>query len=228
MSTYGQLKTDVDNWLARDDVAVSGSSFPSITLLAEAEIARDIRTVTQEQRTALVTGATRFLNLPSDLLELRQIFIDTQNGRRALEYRTPEVIRTENAWVNNSASVNDGAIGFYSIEGDDVANAPASVQRLVLSPPPDAASPQSIEILYFSRWPALTADPDTNWLMQNHYDIYLWQLLKQAAAFIQEIELATKYGGAYDTARFALSQHENRRRFRGSAKVAYGNPRMVI
>lgn len=228
MSTYGQLKTDVDNWLARDDVAVTGSSFPSITLLAEAEIARDIRSVRQEQRTQLVTAASRFINLPTDFLEMRQIFIDTTNGRRNLEYQTPEVIRGRKTWLNNNASVNDGAIGFYSIEGDDVANAPANQIRLVLAPEPDAANPQTIEILYFSRWPAFTADPDTNWLMENHYDIYLWQLLKQAATFIQEVELGEKYDGSYQTARGEFARQSNRARFRGSSKVAYGNPRTVV
>lgn len=228
MSTYGQLKTDVDNWLARDDVAVTGTSIPSITLVAEAELARDIRSVVQEQRTQLVTGSSRFIDLPADFLELRQIFIDTTNGRRTLQYQTPEVIRGQSTWISNNSAVNNGAIGYYSIEGDDVANAPADQVRLVLAPEPDASNPQTIDLLYISRWPALTADPDTNWLMQNHYDLYLWQFLKQAAIFIQENELAEIYDMNYQKARAEFGREANRKRFRGSDKVAYGNPRMII
>ena len=228
MSTYGQLKTDVDNWLARDDVAVTGASFPSMTLLTEAELARDIRSVVQEQRTTLTTGATRYVDLPADFLELRQLFIDTTNGRRVLEYQTPQVIRSQKTWLSANGGVNDNTIQYFSIEGDDQANAPASVVRLVLAPEPDAANPQNIDLLYVTRWPALTADPDTNWLMQNHYDLYLWNLLKQAGIFLQETELAEKYDQMYQTARAEFGREANRKRFRGSDKVAYGNPRAII
>lgn len=228
MSTYGQLKTDVDAWLARDDVAVSGASFPSITLLSEAEIARDIRSPIQEQRTVLTTGATRYLDLPADFLELRQIFIETTNGRRVLDYQTPQVIRSRRTWLSSNGGVNSDTIAYYSIEGDDLANAPADTLRIVLAPDPDGGNPQDVEILYFARWPAFTADPDTNWLLQNHYDIYLWNLLKQAGIFLQETELAEKYDSMYQIARQEFARAANRKRFRGSDKQAYGSPRAII
>lgn len=126
MTTLSQLQTSVDSWLARDDVAVTGSDFPQILLNAEAEISRDIRTVVQEQRTTL-TNSTRTEDLPADFLEIRQIFIDDTNGRRFLEYQTPEVIREQGSWQSGRRTA------FYSIEGDDDVNGIGNV-RLVLAP----------------------------------------------------------------------------------------------
>ncbi len=231
MTTYAQLKTDVDNWLARDDVAVTGPDVNSITRLAEAEIGRDIRSLRQQQRTTLTTSTgpdRRFLDLPADFLELSQIFIDTTNGRRGLEYQTPEVIRKQKTWNSNNATVNNGQIGYYSIEGDDVSNQPADTARLVLAPEPSDQDTTDIEIYYFARWPALVDDTDTNWLLQNYYDIYLWQLLKQACIYTQETELIAQYDTLYQGAREAFNRQANRARFRGSAKVSYNNPRMII
>lgn len=220
MSTLGQLKTDVDNWLARDDVAVSGSSFPSILLLAEAEIARDIRTVVQEQRTTLSIGS-RYTDLPADFLAVRQIFIDDNNGQRFFEYQTPETLREGNTWLNGRTP------SFYSLEGDEDTGGIGDV-RLVLAPEPDASSPVDVELLYWARFPALVNDPDTNWLLQNYYDVYLWQTLKQAAIFIQETELAQGYAANYMDARENVRVTENRKRYGASSKQAYGSPRAII
>ena len=220
MSTLGQLKTDVDAWLARDDVAVSGSSFPSILLLAEAEIARDIRTLVQEQRTTL-TANSRYTDMPSDFMEIRQIFIDDNNGRRFMEYQTPEVLRENNTWLNGRSP------SFYSLEGDEDTGGIGDV-RLVLAPEPSASSPSDVEVLYWARFPALVNDPDTNWLLQNYYDVYLWQTLKQAAIFIQESELADTYDTNYQAARENTSRAENRKRYAAGGKQAYGNPRAII
>jgi hypothetical protein len=230
MTTFGQLKTDVDNWLARDDIAVTGASISSIMLMAESELARDFRTLIQEQRTTLTTGADRFIDLPANFLELRQIFIDNVNGtRRNLVYFTPETLRDSVYWAGGSGgSVSAGTVAAYTIEGDDAANAPASVARLVLAPEPDASNPETLNLLYVTRWPALTADPDTNWLMQNYYDTYLWQTLKQATIFSQDLELAEFYGGKYSEAKHFTGIAENRKRFRGTAKVANNSPRPII
>ena len=45
MTTLLILKQSVDSWLLRDDVGVSNSEFSTILLLAEAEIAVDVRCV---------------------------------------------------------------------------------------------------------------------------------------------------------------------------------------
>ena len=221
MTTQSQLQTSVDNWLARDDVAATGTDWPQILLNAEAEISRDIRTVVQEQRLTITTASSRFENLPTDYLEMRQIFIDDTNGRRFLEYQTPEVIREQSTWQSGRRT------SFYSIEGDDSVNGIGDI-RLVLAPAPDPSNPQDIEVLYWARFPALVNPTDTNWLLQNHYDVYLYQALKQAAIYLQESELAQVYDGYYQTAREALRVNENRKRYRGNTKVAYGNPRPII
>ena len=75
MSTFGQLKTSTDSWLARDDLA-TGSDIDQITLNTEAQIARDIRTVAQERNTTLTANARQTI-APSDFLEARYLAIDS-------------------------------------------------------------------------------------------------------------------------------------------------------
>ena len=53
MTDRAQLEVDVDQWLARDDVAVSGANIDSIFRLAESYIATEVRTVVQETSTQL-------------------------------------------------------------------------------------------------------------------------------------------------------------------------------
>ena len=221
MSTLGQLKTSVDSWLARDDVAVSGSDFPQILLIAESDIARDVRCAVQETTTTLnFTG--RSVDLPADFLEVRNPFID--DNVRKFEYQTPQAIREGSQW-------NNGRVGaFYTLEGGgkDVSGTGDDRVAVVIASPASVSSPLDVDVNYFRRFPALTADPDTNWLLQNHYDVYLYATLRASAEYIQEDVLEDRYQAKYDRAVEKLQKHENRKRYTAAPKQAYANPRGVV
>ncbi len=218
MSTLGQLKISVDEWLIRDDVAVSGTDFPQILLLAESDIARDVRTVVQEQSVTLnFTG--RSADLPYNYIGLRHIFID--DNIRKTEYRTAEVIRESSAW-------NDGRVGsFYTIEGGSQTAGDERV-AITIAGPASASDPLDMEVLYWARFAALVDDADTNWLLENHYDVYLYATLRASCEYIQEDTLEDRYAGKYERAVAKLTQHENRKRFGAQPKQSYGSPRAVI
>ena len=222
MSTLGQLKTDVDEWLARDDVAVTGSSFPSILLLAESYIAEDVRTMAQEVSGFTLNFTGRSADLPADFLEVRNPFID--DNVRKFEYKTPQAIREASSWNNG----RQGA--FYTLEGGskDLTGTGDDRVAMVLASPASASSPLDVEINYFRRFPALTADPDTNWLLQNHYDVYLYATLRASCEFIQEDVLEDRYAAKYQTSVEKLQKHENRKRYTAAPKQAYANPRGVV
>lgn len=218
MSTLGQLKTSVDAWLIRDDVAVTGTDFPQILLLAESDIARDVRTVIQEQALTLNFTA-RSADLPYDFMTLRQLYID-DNVRKS-EYMTAEAIRESSAW-------NNGRVGaFYTLEGGTQVAGDERVQ-LTLAGAPSATDPLDVELTYWSRFPALVNDPDTNWLLANHYDVYLYATLRAAAEYIQEDVLEDRYGGKYDRSVSKMHKHENRKRYGATPKQSYGSPRAII
>ncbi len=218
MSDLATLKASVDAWLIRDDVAVTGADFPQILLLAESDIARDVRTVVQEQSITLnFTG--RSADLPYDYIGLRNIFID--DNIRKSEYQTAEAIRESSAW-------NNGRVGsFYTIEGGTMTAGDERV-AITIAGPASATDPLDMEVLYWARFPALVNDPDTNWLIVNHYDVYLYATLRAAAEYIQEDALEDRYMGKYDRAVEKLQKHENRKRFGAPPKSTYGSPRAVV
>lgn len=219
MTTLAQLKTSIDAWLIRDDVAVTGSDFPQILLNTESEISRAYRFMVQEKTDTVSFGAgERKADLPADFLEIRNPFID--DNIRRFEYQTPQAIRESAQWDGSRTPT------FYTIEGGG-GTSPDDRVQLVLAP---AASDNGldVEINYWARFPALVNDTDTNWLLQNHYDIYLFESLFQSAIYIQETELAERYRAMCEDLRLRTGRNENRKRFAAVPKQSYANPRGVV
>lgn len=218
MSTFGQLKTSVDSWLIRDDVAASGTDFDEAMLIAEAEIARDVRCVIQEV-SATINFTGRSADLPADYLEERNPFID--DNVRKIGYMTPKAIREAGPWQN-------GRVGaFYTLEGNG-GTAPDNRVKMTIAAAASVSEPLAIIVNYIARFAPLTADPDTNWLLQNHYDVYLYGALRAACELIQEDELEDRYRGKYDRAVAALAKHENRKRYSVIPKQPYNSPRAIV
>lgn len=222
MSTLGQLKTSVDAWLARDDVAVTGSDFPQILLIAESNIARDFRFAIQEA-TATLNFTGRSVDLPDDFLEQRNPFVDSQS--RKFEYMTPQVIRKSKFWQDGQPAGQ-----FYTLEANNASPLADTglTQQMTIAGPASVSTPLDVEINYWARFPALVDDPDTNWILVNHYDIYLYATLRAACEYIQEDVLEDRYQGKYDRVVEAQNRQENRRRYSAHPKQAYGNPRGVV
>ncbi len=217
MTTLLILKQSVDSWLLRDDVGVSNSEFSTILLLAEAEIAVDVRCVVQETSVDLVfTG--RSADLPADYLQERNPFID--DNIRKIVYMTPKALRESSAWTGRMGAA-------YTLEGGG-GTPPDDRVKMVIGSAASAAEPLTIEVNYYKRFAGMTDDADTNWLMQNHFNVYLYCTLRVAAEFIQEDILEDRYAGKYDNAITKLTVNENRKRYSAMPKQSYGSPRAVV
>lgn len=222
MTTLAQLKTSVDAWLARDDVAVTNSDFPQILLIAESEISRDFRFAVQEAQTILsFTGQSE--NLPDDFLEARTPFIDSQT--RVINYMTPKALRESNYYKDGQPPGQ-----FYTIEGQNATplTAGSTNLQMTIAGPGTVSDPVDIGINYWSRFPALVNDPDTNWILENHYDIYLYATLRVACEYIQEDVLEDRYRSKYDRLVELQGRHENRKRYTAAAKQSYNSPRTIV
>ena len=217
MTTLGKLKTSVDAWLIRDDISVA-DEFPEILLLAEADIATDVRCMAQDAITTL-TFTGQSAELPADYMEERFPFID--DNIRKIAYMTPKVLRESAAWQN-------GRVGsFYTLEGGG-GTPPDDRVKMVIAGPASPTDPLDIDVNYIKRFTGMTNDADTNWLLQNFFNVYLYATLRAAAEFIQEDILEDRYAGKYDVAVAKLSKQENRRRFGATPKQAYGSPRAIV
>jgi hypothetical protein len=219
MTDFARLKQSVDNWLSRDDIAVTGTDIDEITLIAESNITRDVTLATQEVTTTL-TFTGREQDLPANYLGPRFPFIN--DNIRKFEYKTPEALREDASW-------NDGRAGaFYTLEGSKDATGNDDRVKMVIAGPASVASPLSIEVNYYARLDPLVNDTDTNWLLINHYDIYLYAMLTAAAEYLREDKLLARYESKYEKVVGKQGKHENRKRFGRMPKQSYGNPRGVV
>lgn len=215
MTTRQELLDDVDTYLARDDLT-GGADATTYLRIAEAKIRRRVRTTDREVTTQLsATGRT--VALPSDYLSLRSISLDSALDR-TIDYLTPERIREAPIWNNSGGGLTDNTAQAYTIEGGN----------LVFAPAPTAEAPVTFDIVYNASYAPLVNASDTNTLLTNNYDIYLFAVLFEAASYLQDIELAAAYNSRFEAAITELERSERRKRYSGSALFRTGSPRRVV
>ncbi len=99
---------------------------------------------------------------------------------------------------------------------------------MTIAGPASATDTLDVEVRYWKRYAALTGGTDTNWLLANHFDVYLYGTARACAELIQEWELETKYAENYRTAVDKLARSENRKRYGSMPKQASGSPRTAV
>ena len=186
MTTYAELKSDVDFYIARNDLQTTA---PTLVRLAESRIREMVRCRDMETPLDLTINAQE-TPLPDDFLALVRIVHDT-SLLRELTYVTPN-----EGWRE---AYNGGHPQKYTIEGNN----------LVFFPAP---SDMDIKLLYFKAYAPLVQNNDTNWLLQNHYGIYLYSALTEAKALIEDDEQAAKWLTQFERCIERLNQAENRGR----------------
>jgi hypothetical protein len=215
--TYATLKVDVDSWLARDDIAVSGTSIDSITLAAEAWLGREVYPMGFQKFTSLsLTG--RSVAVPADYKSGIALYLDV-NQTAKITYLTPELIRQSSVWTAGSGS----SPMYYTIEAID------ALGTLGFTFAPAGGSPATtIYLQYHGDLPSIiTAAGGTNVLLTRGYDVYLWSMLAAGARWAQMFEIADGYDARALAAIASFNKAEMRRRFAGNALVASGNRQVV-
>ncbi len=186
MTTYATLKSDIAGWLLRDDLT---AAIPSFVRLAESSIKRDLR-LRQMIRTYTLTISAQSMSLPEDFVEMERIVIDSDTNWE-LQYLPPPALYASQEYRDS------GDPEFYTIEGDYIIFAPAPTDT------PDAL------MSYFKWYSALTNDSDTNRLLTNHYDVYLYGALSHASPYIKEDERVALWNAGYKDAIGSL-RHRNK------------------
>src|SRR5574338_369621 len=135
ISTYTELQAAVKSCLHRASVGDTNLSdaVPDLISIGEARINREVRSLVQEQRaTSSLSGA--YVNVPSDMLEIRAVWVTTGGIAYKLDYATPDALFA--MYPDTSAS---GIPKWYTIIGDE----------LRFGPVPD--STYTVEIWYIKR-----------------------------------------------------------------------------
>jgi hypothetical protein len=159
--------------------------------LAEVQIRRDVRT--RDQLTAQVGALTDgTAALASNFLEARQLVIDDE----VIEY-VPEDV-----WVTLPNAENPQ---FFTVDGDSI-----KVQ---------GGGTDSYTLTYWEKYADLSADSDTNWLLTNAPDVYLWGSVAEAYAYTRDPEGETYARNRYNLAVQGLNATEKRSLIAGPMRI---------
>lgn len=163
---YDELKAEIAAWLDRTDLT---AEIPGFIELGEGYANRKLRT--QHQYAVVeATADSEYLALPDDWLETSNIDRDDRVWT-PLEYLTPAQLVS----LRRDHSVQ-GRPRAYSIVGG----------RLRLLPVPDGS--YTLRMEYYQKIPALSASNTSNWLLENHPDVYLHAALFYANKYLRDPE----------------------------------------
>lgn len=214
MTTYAQLQADVADWTARTDLTVV---IPSFIRLAEAEIGRVVRVLEQETDTTLsCTSPSYAAALPDGFLGFKHVYVSGANEPRA-QYVPPTQFHELNLRPRDAFADSFGTALLYTIESGDIK----------VDQPAGSSDPITLNVTYIKKFTALSGTNTTNWLLTEHYDLYLWGALKEAWDYIDETEMVAKYQAKFDRAVAQLDTLENAKR-RASGPLVSRPPQGVF
>lgn len=157
---YDTLRSTVGDYLDRSDL---DSVLPTFIQLTEAKLKRKLRHWKMEKRaTASTTAGQRTIPLPTDFIEMRHLKLNT-DPVTVLEYLVP-------AHINYNATLS-GVPSWYTVIGDEIH----------FESTPD--STYEVEMYYYA-FDALSESNTSNWLLEEHPDIYIYGALLEAESFL--------------------------------------------
>lgn len=188
ISNYGDLKSQIADWLNRTDL---GESIPEFVRIAESRIRTDIKVRAQEiLESGTLTAST--LATPTQLNETRRLVV----ADRELAYVTPDQFQRMSRMRVSSPPRYFTIIGeTYHIlgggEGDEYV------------------------LTYWEWFDYFTDDQDTNWLLLNSPDIYLWAGCEAGALFLKDYAASQDFGNRYMMAVKRVQDREKDMRYGG-------------
>lgn len=198
IQTYDDLIANVAGWLNRGDLA---AVIPTFVSLFEAQFNKDPRG--RIQKSVVISSAdiaNELSPVPSDYIQMQNLRIPgSQSNPDGLDLLTSQQVGQFRLRYNVA-----GEPLYYAIIG----------AQLRLLPIPDQQ--YTFEMEYFSKLPALGTSNETNWLLADHPDIYLYGSLLQAEPYLKNDERIPVWRGLYDSAMEALNTTDDRALFSGA------------
>jgi hypothetical protein len=168
LNNFANLKSSIANWLGRSDLTNEITDFIA---LAEQDFNSKLANAGYNKMINLETLSVNneIQALPTGFLGVVSIYIDS-NKKNSLQYVTPET-----AFSMYGGSLV-GQPEVYTIISDNIH----------FYPMPD--STYSVKMYYIKKFDVLANDADTNDILSNHSDIYLYGSLYFSHTFIRGID----------------------------------------
>ena len=210
LSTYSELQATVANYLNRDDLT---TLIPTFITLTENRLNRELRVRANMVRaTTTTTAGQAFYDLPTDLIELRNITYDNNSQSHALRYLSPESVSRE------YGTVLSGQPRAYTNLGND----------LKLTPVPDAA--YTISINYYSQLRSLGDSVPTNDVLAEYPSLYLYGSCLEGAIYLNDTDQTNRFGSVFQKALDDVQRAEEAARYSGTVMTTsiQGDPGALI
>ena len=179
LTSYSSLKTAVANYLGRSDLT---SQIPDFITLAELRLSREIRTrKLLKSVTTTTTAGDSTVALPSDFLELRDIYLDG-NPRISLQYLSPST------FTRNAQATVSGKPAVYT----------TLAQEFEFAPIPDKA--YTVELLYYFKPVPMSDSVSSNEFLANYPDALLYASLAEAEPYLMNDARIQVWSSMYDRA----------------------------
>lgn len=159
---YSELKTQVSNYIERDDVI---GQIPTFISLAESWMFRELH-VKDLQTSATLTTTGEYASLPADFLSAVKVTATSNGVTYSLDYQNdPDVYTGVNITPDKYAFQN----GQIRIVG--------------------ASTGQQVTLYYTPKVTALSDSNTTNWVIDNAQDLYLYSSCLEAARYTRNAQL---------------------------------------
>ena len=194
ITSYSGLKTSIANYLGRSDLT---AQIPDFITLAEYRLQRNLR-IRQMLKTATssTTGGDNTVGLPSDFLELRDIYIDA-NPRFTLSYLSPS------AFSRDARAAVSGRPNFYTLRANE----------FELAPIPDGA--YTLSMLYYAKPDILSDSNASNVFLANCPDALLYGALAEAEPYLMNDSRIQVWAGFYQNALESLNVSDESSEYSG-------------
>ena len=193
-TSYADLQTSIAGYLARSDLT---SQIPDFIRLSELRLRRDlrIRQMLKSVTTATI-AADNTVELPSDFLEVRDLFI-VGNPVQPLTYYSPS------AFNRNARTWEIGKPRDYTVLAND----------FQLAPIPDTV--YTVQMLYFAA-PAFLSDTNTsNAFLANTPDALLYGALLEAEPYLMNDVRLNTWGSMFDRAMSSITRSDQQGQYSG-------------
>lgn len=177
--TYSELKTNIASFLNRSDLT---SQLDLFIDQAEAEINRRVRTKDMVKRANAVLEQ-QYLTLPSDWQEAINVEI-TSNDFSPVFQQSIESLDVYRKSVDNSS----GQPIYFAIVDDTLEFAPTPDQNY------------DIQLTYYAKPTPLSDSNTSNFISNDHPDVYLYGALKHASIFLMEDDRVNLFNDLFEKA----------------------------
>ena len=193
LSNYDELVKEIESWGHRDDL---GTKIPDFITIAETEMynnelqplqIRDMETIDTQ-----LTVGTVYISLPERFQKMRSIRFVTDSADDEIRYQTPEQLRRY---------PYTGKPNFFTIIGD----------QIEFDRTPDQN--YKVEIQYYARPSAINDTNQTNSVLTNYPNVYLFGALTEFFSYAQEDQQAQKYNVRFLNAIKGANKSQKKGRF---------------